>query len=269
MAGPTVGPILDRLGLELIPTFWKPDGNFPGHEPNPLLPENRELVIAAGARQRRRPRHRLRRRRRPLASSSTRPASSCPATSCTGPARPLAASHPPRLRDPLRPARDEPRCCRHRDGRRRARLPQPRRPRLLQDPPCARRDRCSAARSRATTTSATSTAPIRGTIPGTADARAVLTRGPPPVGAAGPLPRPLLHLREINSEVADQQGEAGADRGPLTPTRRQDTMDGISIDYDDWHFTCARPTPSRCFRLCLSRWSPTRTWSAAATRSWH
>ena len=47
MAGPTVGPILERLDLDLVPTYWTPDGNFPGHEPNPLLPENRELVIAA------------------------------------------------------------------------------------------------------------------------------------------------------------------------------------------------------------------------------
>jgi phosphomannomutase len=47
MAGPTVGPILERLDLELIPTVWTPDGNFPGHEPNPLLPENREFVIDA------------------------------------------------------------------------------------------------------------------------------------------------------------------------------------------------------------------------------
>jgi phosphomannomutase len=45
MAGPMVGPLLNRLGLELIETYWTPDGNFPDHEPNPLLPENRELVI--------------------------------------------------------------------------------------------------------------------------------------------------------------------------------------------------------------------------------
>jgi len=54
MAGPMVGPILERLdGLRLIPTYWAPDGEFPGHEPNPLLPENRrfaiEKVIAEGA----------------------------------------------------------------------------------------------------------------------------------------------------------------------------------------------------------------------------
>ena len=46
MAGPMVGPILERLGaLELVPTYWAPDGTFPDHEPNPLLPENRTFVI--------------------------------------------------------------------------------------------------------------------------------------------------------------------------------------------------------------------------------
>jgi phosphomannomutase len=45
MAGRMVGPLLERLDLELIPTYWTPDGNFPDHEPNPLLPENRELII--------------------------------------------------------------------------------------------------------------------------------------------------------------------------------------------------------------------------------
>ena len=45
MAGPMVGPILDTLGLDLIETYWTPDGNFPDHEPNPLLPENREFII--------------------------------------------------------------------------------------------------------------------------------------------------------------------------------------------------------------------------------
>jgi len=45
MAGPMVGPILTGLGLELIETFWTPDGHFPDHEPNPLLPENRRFII--------------------------------------------------------------------------------------------------------------------------------------------------------------------------------------------------------------------------------
>jgi phosphomannomutase len=45
MAGPMVGPLLEGLGLDLVETFWVPDGNFPDHEPNPLLPENRRFVI--------------------------------------------------------------------------------------------------------------------------------------------------------------------------------------------------------------------------------
>ena len=45
MAGPMVGPLLDRLPVELITTYWEPDGTFPDHEPNPLLPENRQFII--------------------------------------------------------------------------------------------------------------------------------------------------------------------------------------------------------------------------------
>jgi phosphomannomutase len=53
MAGPMVGPILRKLGLELDELYFEPDGEFPDHEPNPLLEENRRLiedhVRAAGA----------------------------------------------------------------------------------------------------------------------------------------------------------------------------------------------------------------------------
>jgi phosphomannomutase len=45
MAGPMVGPVLQRLGLDLIEEYWTPDGSFPDHEPNPLLPENRAFIM--------------------------------------------------------------------------------------------------------------------------------------------------------------------------------------------------------------------------------
>ena len=45
MAGPMVGPLLSGLPLELVETYWTPDGEFPDHEPNPLLPENRQFII--------------------------------------------------------------------------------------------------------------------------------------------------------------------------------------------------------------------------------
>jgi phosphomannomutase len=45
MAGPMVGPLLERLGIELVTTYWTPDGSFPDHEPNPLLEENRRFIV--------------------------------------------------------------------------------------------------------------------------------------------------------------------------------------------------------------------------------
>jgi phosphomannomutase len=45
MAGPMVGPLLDSFPIEQDKTYWEPDGEFPDHEPNPLLPENRQFII--------------------------------------------------------------------------------------------------------------------------------------------------------------------------------------------------------------------------------
>ncbi len=45
MAGQMVGPLLNDLPLDQVQTYWEPDGELPGHEPNPLLPENREFIV--------------------------------------------------------------------------------------------------------------------------------------------------------------------------------------------------------------------------------
>jgi len=45
MAGPMIGPILDSFPIEQVQTYWTPDGEFPGHEPNPLLEENRRFIV--------------------------------------------------------------------------------------------------------------------------------------------------------------------------------------------------------------------------------
>ena len=45
MGGPMIGPILEKLPLELEEMYFVPDGEFPDHEPNPLLEENRRLII--------------------------------------------------------------------------------------------------------------------------------------------------------------------------------------------------------------------------------
>src|SRR6476659_1262196 len=45
MAGPMVEPILRKLGLELEEMYFEPNGEFPDHEPNPLLEENRRMIV--------------------------------------------------------------------------------------------------------------------------------------------------------------------------------------------------------------------------------
>jgi phosphomannomutase len=46
MAGPMIGPLIDSFPIAEDRLYFEPDGEFPGHEPNPLLEENRRLIIA-------------------------------------------------------------------------------------------------------------------------------------------------------------------------------------------------------------------------------
>ena len=46
MAGVMLPPVLEHLPqLQVVRCYFEPDGSFPNHEPNPLLPENREFVV--------------------------------------------------------------------------------------------------------------------------------------------------------------------------------------------------------------------------------
>jgi len=45
MAGAMLSPVMERLPVEAVRCYFEPDGTFPNHEPNPLLPENREFII--------------------------------------------------------------------------------------------------------------------------------------------------------------------------------------------------------------------------------
>jgi phosphomannomutase len=45
MAGTMLPPVLERLQVDTVRCFFEPDGSFPNHEPNPLLPENREFIV--------------------------------------------------------------------------------------------------------------------------------------------------------------------------------------------------------------------------------
>lgn len=46
MAGRYLPAVIDRLDIDAVPYFLDLDGNFPNHEPNPLLEENREFIEA-------------------------------------------------------------------------------------------------------------------------------------------------------------------------------------------------------------------------------
>ncbi|HLX32685.1 MAG TPA: phosphomannomutase/phosphoglucomutase [Gaiellaceae bacterium] len=46
MAGTMLPPVLERLPIDAVCCYFEPDGSFPNHEPNPLLPENREFIVA-------------------------------------------------------------------------------------------------------------------------------------------------------------------------------------------------------------------------------
>jgi phosphomannomutase len=47
MAGVMLPPVLERLPqLDVVRCNFEPDGTFPNHEPNPLLPENREFIVS-------------------------------------------------------------------------------------------------------------------------------------------------------------------------------------------------------------------------------
>jgi phosphomannomutase len=46
MAGAMLPHVLARLPqVDVVRCFFEPDGTFPNHEPNPLLPENREFIV--------------------------------------------------------------------------------------------------------------------------------------------------------------------------------------------------------------------------------
>jgi phosphomannomutase len=46
MAGAMLPPVLERLPVDAVRCYFEPDGTFPNHEPNPLLPENREFIVS-------------------------------------------------------------------------------------------------------------------------------------------------------------------------------------------------------------------------------
>jgi phosphomannomutase len=91
-----------------------------------------------------------------------------------------------------------------------------------------------------------------GTVP-RCSSREALGRGPQPVVADGRLPLDLLHLGEINSTVEDgeaKMAELEAKYGEAAGGRVT-KLDGVSIDYDDWHFNVRPSNTEPLLRLNL------------------
>ena len=55
---------------------------------------------------------------------------------------------------------------------------------------------------------------------------------------------------EINSEVSDQQGKL-EELSARYSDGEQQRLDGLSVDYDDWHFNVRPSNTEPLLRLCL------------------
>ena len=246
--GPDGRPAARAPDLDLVETYWVPDGEFPDHEPNPLLPENRQFVI-----------DRVLDEGADLGIAWDGDADRCFFIDDTGDLRrrrlPHRAARPPgageaaRRDDPLRRPR-QPRGPRHGRASRAA----PRRSTASATP--SSRSRCastaarSAARSRATTTSATSGARTPGRSPPCSCSRCSRSRAGRSRSSSASLRERYFISGEINSEVADQEAkmkeiaEAHSD-AEIT------WLDGVSVDYPDWHFNVRPSNTEPLLRLNL------------------
>jgi phosphomannomutase len=247
MAGPMVGPLLERLGLDLIEICWTPDGNFPDHDPNPLLPENRELVI-----------ERVLQTGADVGIAWDGDADRCFFIDDTGAfvdgdfltallAKSLLRAHPGEavLYD-VRASRAVPDTVRAAGGT-----------------PCVNRVGHAFFKTRMHAEGSLFGGEVSGHYyfreffcadSGTIPALLLLEH----ISRAGrPLSQLLAGYREryfisgeINSEVADQQAKMD-EIAERYADARQDRLDGISIDYPDWHFNVRPSNTEPLLRLCL------------------
>ncbi len=250
MAGPMVGPLLERLGLDLVTAYWTPDGNFPDHEPNPLLPENRafimEKVVAEGA---------------DLGIAWDGDADRCFFIDDTGAfvdgdfltallAQALLEksdpAHPTTILYDVRASRAIPDTVEAAGG-------------------TALVNRVGHAffKRRMRETGGTFGGEVSGhyyfrefynadsgTLPALLILELLSRRGAKLSELVADLRSKYFISGEINSEVADQQGkmaEIEARYGDATITH----LDGVSVDYDDWHFNVRPSNTEPLLRLCL------------------
>ena len=95
--------------------------------------------------------------------------------------------------------------------------------------------------------------------PGAAHPRADVEEGPEPARAARAAARALLHLGRDQHEAREHGRGAGQARrrSPrATPTAHQYTLDGISVEYPDWHFNVRPSNTEPLLRLNLEATTP-------------
>ena len=247
MAGPMVGPLLARLPLDLIETYWTPDGNFPDHEPNPLLPENRTFII-----------EKVRQSGADLGIAWDGDADRCFFIDEHGEfvdgdfltallAKALLASSPAR--------RSSTTCG------------PPGRSRTPSVPPAARRmiNRVGHAffKTRMKQEGSLFGGEVSGhyyfrdfycadsgTLPALLILELLSKSGQTMSQLLAPLRERYFISGEINSEVADQQAKM-QEIAERYSDAKQAHLDGISIDYEDWHFNVRPSNTEPLLRLCL------------------
>ena len=247
MAGPMVGPLLEALGLDLITTYWKPDGNFPDHEPNPLLEENRRFIMQA-----------VRDERADLGIAWDGDADRCFFIDDQGAfvdgdfltallSESMLAKHPEAtiLYD-VRASRAVPDTVERLGGR-----------------PLINRVGHAFFKARMRQEQAIFGGEVSGhyyfhdffcadsgTIPALLILELLSQRGAPMSQLLEPYRSNYFISGEINSEVDDQQAKL-EDLAERYADAEQTRLDGLSIDYADWHFNVRPSNTEPLLRLCL------------------
>jgi phosphomannomutase len=251
MAGPMVGPLLESLNLEVIETYWTPDGDFPDHEPNPLLEENRRFII-----------EKVRTTGANLGIAWDGDADRCFFIDDTGAfvdgdfmTALLAESLLAKRSDPTRPE---------------AILYDVRASRAVADTvrraggtPYVNRVGHAFFKTRMREEGSLFGGEVSGHYyfrdfycadSGTLPALLILEKLSREGVALSELLEPYRSRYfisgEINSEVADQQGKMDEIAERFSDAR-QETLDGISIDYEDWHFNVRPSNTEPLLRLCV------------------
>ena len=244
MAGTMMAPILDRLPVEAERCHFEPDGTFPHYQPNPLLEENRQFIIGE-----------VKRTGADLGIAWDGDADRCFFIDDTGAFAPgdfitaliaesMLAKHPgATILYDLRASRAVPTRSRAWAARRSRAASATR----SSSTACARRTRSSPARCRVITTSAISTAWTRASCPRWCVLELVSRAGVRLSELVAPLHERYHLSGEINSTVADvplKLQELKERYGPGGEGGRITHLDGVSVEFDDWHFN-VRPSEHR------------------------